>query len=102
MIIQGANIFSILAEIIGIVFGFLAPFLVPIGEFMVDLIEIILPFFDDSNLTIYIIIFIVLIIAGAIVNSIWPGDKPKQGEKIKKEEKIKPKENLGSEDKIEP
>ena len=43
---------------------------------MVGWIEVALQYFPTDSLTIYIGIFIFLIVAGGIVNSIWHGDKP--------------------------
>ena len=48
----------------------------PIGAWMVDWIEVALGFFPDDSLSIYIAIFIILIVVGGIVNSLWTGDAP--------------------------
>jgi len=56
--------------------NFLRPTVSPIGAWMVDWIEVVLAFFPDDNFSLYIAVFIVLIVAGGIINSLWPGDAP--------------------------
>ncbi len=85
MILQNFGFLGPIIDFISIIFGFLAPILVPIGQMMVLWIEQLLPFFPTGNfgindLGIYIVIFAFLILIGAIVNSVWPGDKLKGGE----------------------
>ena len=78
MIFQEFDILEFLAWLIGIVLGFLKPLVQPIGEWMIGWVEFLLQFFPYGDLTIYFLIFIILVIAGAIVNSKWPGDQPKK------------------------
>ena len=81
MIYQQTDIFGVLAGIIGAIFETLAPFIIPIGEWMVGTVEFFLLFFPYgdyytwADLIPYLVIFVILIILGVIVNSIWPGDK---------------------------
>ena len=68
---------QVLADIIGAILLGLSPIIVPIGEWMVGWITATTQFLKDNlgtNLTIYIVICVVLIVAGVIVNIIWPGD----------------------------
>lgn len=63
----------------GAIFGFLKPIVVPIGEFMVSWISVVVQFFRDnlsSGYTFYIVICVILVVSGIVVNIIWPGDKP--------------------------
>ncbi|MHA1297772.1 MAG: hypothetical protein ACTSRH_18570 [Promethearchaeota archaeon] len=76
MIFQGVDYLKIIAQVIGEILTFLKPIVSPIGEWMVKWIEVALNVFPTNNLTLYIAIFIFLIATGAIVNAIWPGDKP--------------------------
>ncbi|MFW9820893.1 MAG: hypothetical protein ACFFE5_14895 [Candidatus Thorarchaeota archaeon] len=79
MIFQGADFFQVIADLIGAVLTFLMPIVAPIGQFMVDWITVVMGFLQQnlgSDLTLFIIIFVVLIIAGMIINIIWPGDRP--------------------------
>ena len=80
MLLQ-ADMFQILADVIGMILTFLKPIVSPIGAWMVEWIEVALQYFPSDSLTIYIGIFIVLIVAGGIVNSIWSGDKPPKSSK---------------------
>ena len=75
MLLQ-VDMLQVLADIIGAILTFLEPIVSPIGAWMVDWIEVALQYFPTDSLTIYIGIFIGLIVAGGIVNSLWPGDKP--------------------------
>jgi hypothetical protein len=80
MIIQAFGFVGTIVDFINMIFQFLAPIMIPIGQVMVIWIEALLTLFDNgiytwNSLMIYIIIFIVLIVSGIIVNSIWPGDK---------------------------
>ena len=77
MIFQEFNIFQALAVIVGAILSFFSPIIAPIGEYMVLWINVLLPFFPADDLTIYFVIFIVLIISGAIINGKFPSDKPK-------------------------
>jgi hypothetical protein len=81
MIIQFTDVFQLIADIIAIIVSFLQPIVMPIGAWMVDWITFLLQFFPKNSWTLYIIIFILLIISGGILNIIYPGDKP-----LKKEE----------------
>ena len=76
MIFQLIDLLQTFAEVIGIILNFLRPVVSPIGAWMVDWIEVVLGVFPDDSLSIYIAIFIILIVAGGIVNSIWTGDTP--------------------------
>ncbi|MFX1478937.1 MAG: hypothetical protein ACFFCI_12470 [Promethearchaeota archaeon] len=79
MILQTIEFLEILAEIMGAIFGFLKPIVVPIGEFMVSWISVVVQFFRDnlsSGYTFYIVICVILVVSGIVVNIIWPGDKP--------------------------
>ena len=72
-------------DFVSIIFGFLSPILVPIGQMMVLWIDQVLPLFPTGSygfddLGIYIIIFAILLFFGAIINCVWPGDKPKDKE----------------------
>ncbi|MBY9018030.1 MAG: hypothetical protein KGD66_04270 [Candidatus Lokiarchaeota archaeon] len=67
---------QVFAEIIGAILTFLKPIVSPIGAWMVEWIEVVLGVFPDDSLSIYIGIFIFLIVVGAIVNSLWTGDAP--------------------------
>lgn len=62
-----------ISEFIGIIFQITSPIVVPFGIFMRIWIDYALQFFPADNMTIYITIFIVLMIAGFIVNIKWSG-----------------------------
>ena len=84
MIYAQTDIFGILAGIIGAILETLSPFVIPIGEWMVGTVEFFLQYFPYGNyswddLIPYVVIFVILIIIGIIVNSIWPGDKAEFG-----------------------
>lgn len=66
---------QILADIIAFILGLFQPIVTPIGEFMVLWIDVVLGFFPTESLTFYIVIYVVLVISGAIVNIKWPGVK---------------------------
>ena len=78
--------FQLLADFIGSILSFLKPIVSPIGSWMVDWINVVLQFFPTDSLTIYIVIFIILLVSGGIVNSLWPGDRPPKFSKHKMEE----------------
>ncbi|MFX1304667.1 MAG: hypothetical protein ACFFBV_15600 [Promethearchaeota archaeon] len=76
MIFQ-TDFLQVLADIIGAILLGLSPIIVPIGEWMVGWITAATQFLKDSfstDLTIYIVICVILIVSGVIVNIIWPGD----------------------------
>ncbi|MBD3254291.1 MAG: hypothetical protein GF383_04320 [Candidatus Lokiarchaeota archaeon] len=64
-----------LTDVIAFIIEFLKPIIIPIGEWMVLWIGFLLAFFPDNNLTIYIIIFVVLVVSGVIINIKYPGDE---------------------------
>ncbi len=69
---------DVLANIFGSILLFLMPILVPIGQWMVGWISAAMDFLRQNfgtNLTLYIIICVVLVVSGIIINIIWPGDK---------------------------
>ena len=69
---------EILANIISIILLFLMPIVVPIGQWMVGWISVVMDFIRlnfSSDYMIYIIICVILIVSGIIINVIWPGDK---------------------------
>jgi len=69
------EILQVIADIIGAILNFFKPWVTPIGAWLVSWIDVLLGFFPADNLTIYIAIFVVLIISGIIVNTKWPGVK---------------------------
>jgi len=84
MIYQEADFLEILAGIVSAILETISPFVIPIGEWMIGTIEYFLQFFPHGNYTwddllIYLVIFVIIIIIGILVNSIWPGDKAKFG-----------------------
>jgi hypothetical protein len=79
MILQVTDFYQVLADLIGAILSFLMPIIIPIGQFMVDWMTVVIAFLQQnlgSDLTIFIVICVVLIIMGMIVNIIWPGDRP--------------------------
>lgn len=62
------------AQIIGAILGFFQPIVTPIGSWMVSWVDLILYYFPSDNLTIYIVIFIILVVSGIIINTKWPGE----------------------------
>lgn len=70
---------EVLAEIIGAIILFLKPIVVPIGEWMVGWITAVIDFFQQTfsnDLTLFITICVILVVAGIFINIIWPGDRP--------------------------
>ncbi|MCK4371323.1 MAG: hypothetical protein KAW03_09660 [Candidatus Lokiarchaeota archaeon] len=56
---------------------FLKPIVTPIGQWMIDWITVVITFLQQnlsSDLTIFIVICVILIVSGIIINIIWPGD----------------------------
>ncbi len=76
MIFQTVDFLQVLAEIIGAILNFLKPIVSPIGSWMINWIEAVLRIFPKNDLALYIILFVIIIIIGAITNILWPGDKP--------------------------
>ncbi len=74
------DIFQTLADIVGAIVAILQPIVTPIGDLMILWIEWALQWFPTNSWLVYIIVFSVFIIAGIIVNCIWPGDKPREQE----------------------
>jgi len=70
------DILQSLADIIGAIVSFLKPIVAPIGQFMIYWIDFTLGFFPTGSWILYFILFGVLIVAGIVVNSYWPGDQP--------------------------
>jgi len=69
------EILQVIADIIGTILAFFKPWVTPIGAWLVSWIDVLLGFFPADNLTIYFVIFGVLVISGIIVNTKWPGVK---------------------------
>ena len=76
MILQLIDFLQVFADIIGAILNFLSPIVSPIGAWMINWIEVVLKVFPDDSPLLYIAIFIILIVVGAIVNSLWTGDAP--------------------------
>ncbi|MFX1417791.1 MAG: hypothetical protein ACFE9N_02595 [Promethearchaeota archaeon] len=79
MILQGLEFYQVLADIIGAILTFLMPIVAPIGVWMVDWITVTIGFLQQNlgdDMTLFIVICVILIVAGMIVNIIWPGDRP--------------------------
>ncbi len=100
MIFQYIESLQTIADIIGAIILFLRPIVVPIGEYMVFIIQAVMEllnqYLGSSDFTFYITVFVVLIVSAVIINIIWPGDRSgsifsKGPEKIE-EEKIEPSE----------
>lgn len=70
------DILQALADIIGAIVTFLKPVVAPIGQFMIYWIDFTLSFFPTGSWILYFILFGILIVAGIVVNSYWPGDQP--------------------------
>lgn len=68
------DLLETIAVIIGNIIGFVKPYVSPIGEWMVVWVQFLLQYFPDSNLLMYIVIYIGLIVAALIVNIKWAGD----------------------------
>lgn len=76
MILQAVDFLQILAEIIGAILNVLKPVVSPIGAWMISWIEVIIKILPKNDLTLYIILFVIILVTGAVCNAIWPGDKP--------------------------
>ena len=71
------DLIQTLADIIGAILIFLKPVVTPIGAWMVSWITVTIEFLQQnlsSDLTIFIVICVILIVSGIIINIIWPGD----------------------------
>ncbi|MFW9782462.1 MAG: hypothetical protein ACFFFB_09290 [Candidatus Heimdallarchaeota archaeon] len=109
MIFQTIEFLEILGDIFGAIFTFISPLITPIGEWMVSWVSITTQFLKNilsTDYAFYIIICAVLVVAGIIVNIIWPGDKPSSkfqttGEKFEDfEDKFEGSEDEGIVDEI--
>lgn len=69
MIFETNFVLEIIANVIGLILGVIQPIVTPIGEFMVLWVNYLLQYFPYGNLTLYIAIFIILVVAGVIVNA---------------------------------
>lgn len=71
------GVLEILAEIFGAIYTFFRPIVTPIGQFMVSWITVVYSFLEANfygELIFYIIICVIIMIAGIIVNIVWPGN----------------------------
>jgi hypothetical protein len=66
---------EILAGIIGFILEIFKPIVTPIGEWMVYWVGFLLQYFPTGSLTVYIVIFAVLVVSAIIINTKWPGEK---------------------------
>ena len=66
---------QVLANIIGFILNIFKPIVTPIGSWLVIWIDFLMNFFPSENMTIYIVIFVILIVAGIIINVKWPGEQ---------------------------
>ena len=69
------EILQVIADIIGGILAFFKPWVTPIGAWLVSWIDVLMGYFPADNLTIYIVIFAVLVISGIYINTKWPGVK---------------------------
>ena len=69
------EILQVIADIIGAILAIFKPWVTPIGAWLVSWIDVLLRFFPADNLTIYFVLFGVLVISGIYVNTKWPGVK---------------------------
>ena len=74
MIFQG-DAFQLIADIVAAILNFLKPIVSPMGSFMVNWIEAVLQFFPRDSLTLYITLFVIIVLLGGIANVAWAGDK---------------------------
>ncbi|KKK63874.1 hypothetical protein LCGC14_2989910, partial [marine sediment metagenome] len=96
MIYQTNEILQNLANFIGLILSALESIIKPIGAWMKGWISVGMEFLIDNfstDFTFYIIVGITLVIAGIIVNIVWPGDK--KGSIYSTEEKIEEIEDKG-------
>ncbi len=87
MILQ-VDILRMIAEFIGTIFYYSRAVLTPFGEVMKLWIDAVLGLMNQyipMEISIYAIIFVVLIICGVIINYHWPGEKKGKEKKEKKE-----------------
>jgi hypothetical protein len=92
LIFQTIDFLQTFADIIAAILNFLRPIVSPMGSWMVNWIDVVLNYFPFGDLMPYITAFVVILVIGAIVNILWPGDRPplfvdKIKEKLKKAEK---------------
>ena len=66
---------QVIADIIGAILNFFKPWVTPIGAWLISWIDTLLSYFPADNLTIYFVIFGVLVVSGIIINTKWPGVK---------------------------
>ena len=69
MIFETNPVLEMIATIIGGIINFIQPIITPIGEVMVFWVNKLLPYFPFGDLTLYIAIFLILVIAGVIINA---------------------------------
>jgi len=68
-------VWQFIADLMGFILMIFKPIVYPIGQVMVLWIDFLLRFFPSENITIYFVIFFIIVIAGIIVNCKWPGEK---------------------------
>ncbi|MFX1396184.1 MAG: hypothetical protein ACFFAS_03970, partial [Promethearchaeota archaeon] len=78
MISETIEALQILANIIAAIINFIKPFVIFIGDFMVNAINYLLALFPRDSHMLYIVIFIILIVLGVLVNTSPLGDKLKE------------------------
>ena len=65
---------QVIADIMSWILMVFKPVVQPIGAFMVFWIDFLLQFFPSDNITIYIVIFCILVGAAIYINCRWPGE----------------------------
>ena len=102
MIIQVERVewMQVLAAIIGFILEIFKPIVTPIGEWLVVWVDFLMNFFPSESLLLYIIIFIILIVAGIIINIKWPGEQYVSIFEKKEEEEVKPEYKYDDEEEI--
>jgi uncharacterized membrane protein len=68
-------VWQFIADLMGLILSIFKPIVYPIGQVMVLWIDFLLRFFPSENITIYFVIFFIIVISGIIVNCKWPGEK---------------------------
>ncbi len=69
MIFETNIVYWFVAIVVGYILSFIQPFVTPIGEVMVLWVSYLLDYFPYGNYTLYIAIFIILVVAGVIINA---------------------------------
>jgi len=72
--LENSPFWQAIADIMSFILNVFRPIVQPIGTVLVFIIDFLLNFFPSENITIYVVIFCILVGSAIYINCKWPGE----------------------------